>query len=188
MWNPAQKAKSLRHSFSIGTRKSIIGFLSFIFAVSIANHQVFADEAKLLNVSYDVTREFYQEYNKEFAAHWKEQTGNVVALNQSHGGSSKQARSVSEGLEADVITMNQPLDIDILHERGNFDPAGLSPRGCRTRVFLTIPRFYSLFGRGIPKTFGTGPTWCEPMSRLLSPIRKLLAMAAMVISLPGDTR
>jgi sulfate transport system substrate-binding protein len=74
-----------------------------------------AADVKLLNVSYDVTREFYQDYNAAFAAYWKEKTGDIVTVNQSHGGSSKQALSVVNGLEADVVTMNQPPDIDILH-------------------------------------------------------------------------
>src|SRR3981189_262537 len=58
---------------------------------------------KLLNVSYDPTREFYEEYNKAFAAYWKSKTGDNVIVNQSHGGSGKQARSVIDGLEADVV-------------------------------------------------------------------------------------
>jgi sulfate transport system substrate-binding protein len=74
-----------------------------------------AADVKLLNVSYDVTREFYQDYNKAFATYWQEKTGDIVTFNQSHGGSSKQALSVVNGLEADVVTMNQPPDIDILH-------------------------------------------------------------------------
>lgn len=76
----------------------------------------------LLNVSYDVSREFYKDYNAVFAAYWKKTTGEDVTLNQSHGGSSRQARSVADGLEADVITMNQANDIDILHERGRLIP------------------------------------------------------------------
>ena len=72
----------------------------------------------LLNVSYDVSREFYKDYNKAFAAHWKKTTGEDIVLNQSHGGSSKQARGVIEGLEADVITMNQALDIDVVADKG----------------------------------------------------------------------
>jgi sulfate transport system substrate-binding protein len=76
----------------------------------------------LLNVSYDVSREFYKDYNAAFAVHWKAATGEDITLNQSHGGSSRQARSVIEGLEADVITMNQANDIDILWERGKLIP------------------------------------------------------------------
>lgn len=80
-----------------------------------------ADSA-LLNVSYDVTREFYKDFNASFAKHWKEKTGETVVINQSHGGSSKQARSVADGLEADVISMNQAPDIDILYERSKLIP------------------------------------------------------------------
>jgi sulfate transport system substrate-binding protein len=77
-----------------------------------------AADVKILNVSYDVTREFYQELNPAFAAFWKDKTGNTVTVNQSHGGSSKQAQSVVNGLEADVVTMNQPSDIDLLFTSG----------------------------------------------------------------------
>jgi sulfate transport system substrate-binding protein len=72
-------------------------------------------EEKILNVSYDVTREFYQDYNAAFVAYWKAKTGAVVTINQSHDGSSKQAQAVANGLAADVVTMNQPLDIEVLH-------------------------------------------------------------------------
>ncbi|WP_341646363.1 sulfate ABC transporter substrate-binding protein [Thauera sp. SDU_THAU2] len=72
----------------------------------------------LLNVSYDVSRELYKDINPAFSAHWKAQGGEAVSVNQSHGGSSKQALSVAAGLDADVVTMNQSPDIDILVERG----------------------------------------------------------------------
>jgi sulfate transport system substrate-binding protein len=88
----------------------------------------FAADIKILNVSYDVTREFYQDYNAAFAAYWKEKTGDTVTVNQSHGGSSKQAQSVVNGLEADVVTMNQPLDIDVLHTSGELIPANWATR------------------------------------------------------------
>ena len=72
----------------------------------------------LLNVSYDVTRELYNEYNPLFVQYWQGKSGETVAINQSHGGSSKQARAVIDGLDADVVTMNQQTDIDSLAERG----------------------------------------------------------------------
>jgi sulfate/thiosulfate-binding protein len=87
-----------------------------------------AAEVKLLNVSYDVTREFYQDYNNAFAEYWKAKTGDTVIVSQSHGGSSKQAQSVLNGLEADVVTMNQPPDIDILNTSGGLIPASWSSR------------------------------------------------------------
>ncbi|ENO78761.1 putative sulfate transport system substrate-binding protein [Thauera sp. 27] len=75
-------------------------------------------DTTLLNVSYDVSRELYKDINPAFSAHWKAQGGDTVTVNQSHGGSSKQALAVAAGLEADVVTMNQSPDIDILVERG----------------------------------------------------------------------
>ena len=88
----------------------------------------FAAGPSLLNVSYDVSREFYKDYNAAFAAQWRKTTGETLTLNQSHGGSSKQARSVVDGLEADVITMNQANDIDLLAERGQLIPTDWAKR------------------------------------------------------------
>jgi len=85
-------------------------------------------DAALLNVSYDVAREFYKEYNPAFVRYWKQKTGETVRINQSHGGSSKQAGSVADGLEADVVTMNQASDIDMLVERGGLIAAGWRKR------------------------------------------------------------
>ena len=77
-----------------------------------------AKTKSFLNVSYDPTREFYDEYNTLFAAHWKQKTGEAVAFNQSHGGSGKQARSVIDGLEADVVTLALAGDIDAIAAAG----------------------------------------------------------------------
>ncbi len=77
---------------------------------------------KLLNVSYDPTREFYQEVNTAFAAQWQAQTGQVLTVNQSHGGSGKQARAVVDGLQADVVTLALAYDIDAIHNIGNMLP------------------------------------------------------------------
>jgi sulfate/thiosulfate transport system substrate-binding protein len=85
-------------------------------------------DTTLLNVSYDVTREFYKDYNVAFTRYWKQSTGETVTVNQSHGGSSKQARSVIEGLPADVITMNQANDIDVLAQQGGLVPTDWAKR------------------------------------------------------------
>ncbi|MBI2306879.1 MAG: sulfate ABC transporter substrate-binding protein [Rhodocyclales bacterium] len=77
----------------------------------------FADPS-LLNVSYDVARDFYKDYNPLFQKYWKAKTGENVELKQSHAGSTKQVRAVADGLEADVVTMNQATDVDFLAERG----------------------------------------------------------------------
>jgi sulfate/thiosulfate-binding protein len=82
----------------------------------------------LLNVSYDPTRELYVDFNRAFAAHWQKQTGDVVSVRQSHGGSGSQGRAVVDGLEADVVTLALAFDIDILHQRGNLIPADWQKR------------------------------------------------------------
>ena len=78
-----------------------------------------AAEVHLLNVSYDPTRELYEAINQKFAADWKARTGDTVTIEQSHGGSSKQARAIIDGLEADVATLGIASDIDALHDNGN---------------------------------------------------------------------
>ncbi|MFM8467179.1 MAG: sulfate ABC transporter substrate-binding protein [Oxalobacteraceae bacterium] len=75
-------------------------------------------ETSLLNVSYDPTRELYQDFNKAFAAHWKSKSGEDLKIKQSHGGSGKQARAVIDGLQADVVTLALAYDIDEVAQRG----------------------------------------------------------------------
>ncbi len=85
-------------------------------------------EVNLLNVSYDPTRELYQEYNAAFAKYWKSKTGEVVSFKQSHGGSGKQARAVIDGLEADVVTLALAYDIDEIHDRAKLIPENWQKR------------------------------------------------------------
>ena len=75
-------------------------------------------DATLLNASYDVARDVYKDYNPMFQKYWKAKTGESLELKQSHGGSSKQVRAVADGLEADVVTMNQANDIEFLADKG----------------------------------------------------------------------
>src|SRR5947207_12445915 len=82
----------------------------------------------LLNVSYDPTRELYQDYNLAFAKYWKAKTGNDVQIQQSHGGSSKQARAVIDGLEADVVTLALAYDIDAIAQNAKLLPANWQSR------------------------------------------------------------
>lgn len=109
-----------------------------------------AAQTSLLNVSYDVTREFYKDYNAAFVRHWKEKTGQSVTVNQSHGGSSRQARAVADGLEADVISMNQATDIDLLHDRGRLIPADWARRLPHDSVPYTSTTVF-LVRKGNPK-------------------------------------
>lgn len=85
---------------------------------ALAGSSAFAQGTTLLNASYDVAREFYKDYNAAFVAHYKKATGKDVKIDQSHGGSSAQARSVADGLDADVVTMNTSTDIDFLANAG----------------------------------------------------------------------
>jgi sulfate transport system substrate-binding protein len=87
-----------------------------------------AKEVKLLNVSYDPTRELYQEYNTAFVKYWKAKTGDDVVVSQSHGGSGKQAQSVINGLEADVVTLALAYDIDAISQKANLLPADWQKR------------------------------------------------------------
>lgn len=91
--------------------------LPLLAAALAASAQVLA-APPLLNVSYDVMRDFYKDYNPAFQAHWKAEHGDTPVIQMSHGGSSKQARAVIDGLQADVITMNQATDIQALADRG----------------------------------------------------------------------
>jgi len=101
--------------------------LSTLLAVSLTPS--FAKELKLLNVSYDPTRELYQDYNSAFAKFWKEKSGDTVNIQQSHGGSGKQARAVIDGLEADVVTLALAYDVDAIAEK-----ARLLPNNWQTRL------------------------------------------------------
>ncbi len=87
-----------------------------------------APAQELLNVSYDPTRELYHEFNAAFAKHWRAQTGQDVTVKQSHGGSGKQARSVIDGLKADIVTLALAYDIDQIAEKGHFILPGWQKR------------------------------------------------------------
>src|SRR5512137_1787102 len=85
-------------------------------------------EVSLLNVSYDPTRELYQDFNAAFAKHWKAKAGQDVVIKQSHGGSGKQARAVIDGLEADVVTLALAYDIDEIHDKAKLIPENWQKR------------------------------------------------------------
>jgi len=95
----------MKNSFKLGLGALALSLASFA-------------QAQLLNVSYDVSREFYKDFNAAFVAHHKKTTGKDVVINQSHAGSSAQARAVADGLEADVVTFNTTTDVDFLADRG----------------------------------------------------------------------
>jgi len=95
-------------------------------AVAQANDE--PNEVTILNVSYDPTRELYQEFNAAFAEYWKQKTGQTVTVRQSHGGAGSQARAVIDGLEADVVTLALAYDIDAISQRAGLIPADWQKR------------------------------------------------------------
>ena len=102
--------------------------LLLLATVLLTAGNLFAAEITLLNVSYDPTRELYVEFNESFVRHWKTKTGDTVAIQQSHGGSGKQARAVIDGLEADVVTLALAGDIDAIADKAKLLPADWQKR------------------------------------------------------------
>lgn len=101
---------------------------SSLLAAGVALACATSQAAPLLNVSYDVMRDFYKEYNPAFQKHWQAEGNPPLQIQMSHGGSSKQARAVIDGLPADVITMNMATDINALHEHGKLIPENWAER------------------------------------------------------------
>lgn len=103
----------------------------------------------ILNVSYDISRELFEALNPAFIAQWKADTGRDLSIDQSHGGSSRQARAILEGLSADVVTFNQETDIDVLAEGGLVDPAWRDALANEASPYYSLPAF--LVRAGNPK-------------------------------------
>jgi sulfate/thiosulfate-binding protein len=103
-------------------------FLLALLVASAALTGALAKDITLLNVSYDPTRELYADVNKAFAEQWKTKTGDTVTVRQSHGGSGKQARSVIDGLDADVVTLALAYDLDAIAEKAKLFPADWQKR------------------------------------------------------------
>jgi sulfate/thiosulfate transport system substrate-binding protein len=125
-------------------------------------------KTELLNASYDPTRELYQEFNEAFARHWKTKTGEAVDVKQSHGGSGKQARSVIDGLEADVVTLALSYDIDQLAEKG-----GLLPKDWQTLLPENSSPYTStivfLVRKGNPKGVADWEDLAKPGIEVITP-------------------
>ncbi|MDA8126261.1 MAG: sulfate ABC transporter substrate-binding protein [Deltaproteobacteria bacterium] len=100
------------------TKKIILGLTALAFLLVPVSPLLAAEPVTLLNVSYDPTRELYQDFNKAFSQYWQKKTGQQVTVKQSHGGSGTQARSVIDGLEADVVTLALAYDIDAIQDKG----------------------------------------------------------------------
>ncbi len=150
--------------------------------------------ATLLNVSYDPTRELYEDVNREFATYWKGKTGQDVRIRQSHGGSGKQARSVIDGLEADVVTLALAYDIDQIAEKGRTLPAAWQSRLPNNSSPYTST-IVLLVRRGNPKGIRDWGDLAKPGISVITPNPKTsggarwnyLAAWAWALRQPGGT-
>lgn len=150
-------------------------FFLLTFALGVAQI-AYAGEAILLNVSYDPTRELYQDVNVAFAADFKAKTGDSITIKQSHGGSSKQARAIIDGLEADVATLGIASDIDVLHDKGDLLAADWQSRlpGDSTPYTSTI---VLLVRKGNPKGIKDWSDLVKPGIVVITPNPKTSAGA-----------
>lgn len=103
--------------------KKIKKIAAVCLLASVSTSGFAVEKTTLLNTSYDIARELFAQYNPRFVEYWKKKTGHEVEIKQSHAGSSKQARAILQGLQADVVTFNQVTDIQVLHDKGKLIPA-----------------------------------------------------------------
>lgn len=127
-----------------------------------------AQTANLLNVSYDPTREFYREYNQLFADYWQEENEQRVNVRQSHGGSGSQARSVIDGLDADVVTLALAYDVDALRQRGQLIPENWQERLPRNSSPYTST-IVLLVRKGNPKNIQDWDDLVRPDVEVITP-------------------
>ncbi|GGJ07373.1 sulfate ABC transporter substrate-binding protein [Neoroseomonas lacus] len=175
------------HPGIVLTRRALIASLATATTVPAAAQQA----GTLLNVSYDPTRELYREYNQAFASQWRMQTGQTLRINTSHGGSGRQARSVIDGLQADVVTLALAYDIDAIAQRG------LIARDWATRLPHNSAPYTStivfLVRRGNPKAIRDWGDLLKPEVRIITPNPKTsggarwnyLAFWGWALRLPG---
>jgi len=142
----------------------LLAATGFAFAAGAA----LAGGVELLNVSYDPTREFYADFNRAFAEHWKATTGESVTVRQSHGGSGKQARSVIDGLEADVVTLALAHDVDAIAERSKLLPADWQKRLPHNSCPYTSTIVF-LVRKGNPKGIHDWPDLLKPGVEIITP-------------------
>lgn len=148
-------------------RSAVAGFAAAAL-LALSTLAAHAKDITLLNVSYDPTRELYQDFNKAFAAHWKAKTGDNVTVKQSHGGSGKQARSVIDGLEADVVTLALAYDIDELGAKAKLIPADWQKRLAHNASPYTSTIVF-LVRKGNPKNIKDWNDLVKPGIEVITP-------------------
>ena len=149
-------------------QKRLLRAVLIVAAMFMTLRSAPAAEITLLNVSYDPTRELYKEFNAAFARQWKEKTGNTVRVEQSHGGSSKQARAVIDGLEADVVTLALAYDIDAIAERSQLLPRNWQGRLANSSSPYTSTIIF-LVRKGNPKNIKDWDDLVRPGISVITP-------------------
>lgn len=148
-------------------RRVVAAVAAAAFSLTVALG-AFAQDLKLLNVSYDPTRELYREFNASFAAHWQKTKGQTVAIETSHGGSGKQARSVIDGLEADVVTLALAYDVDEIATRSRLFPANWQQRLPHNSAPYTSTIVF-LVRKGNPKNIKDWPDLLRSNVKVVTP-------------------
>ena len=138
---------------------ALVGILAAFSCAAPADPGSTPSQVTILNVSYDPTREFYQQINQAFARKWLASAGQTVTIEQSHGGSGRQARAVIDGLQADVVTLALAYDIDAIHANGALIDRRLAIAPARTEAHPTRRSSSFWYGRRTPRASRTGTIW-----------------------------
>jgi len=136
-------------------------------ALLLVSGSTLAKDIQLLNVSYDPTREFYEQYNKAFSAHYKQETGDNVVIRQSHGGSGKQATSVINGIKADVVTLALQSDVDAIANSGRINPGWIKKLPDNSAPYTSTIVF--LVRKGNPKNIHDWNDLIKPGISIITP-------------------
>ncbi len=143
------------------------GLLTTLVLTALFTQSIWAKDIQLLNVSYDPTRELYQQYNQAFSHYWQQKTGDHVTIRQSHGGSGKQATAVINGIEADIVTLALAYDIDAIAQRGRIDKQWITRLPDNSAPYTSTIVF--LVRKGNPKQITDWDSLIKPGVSIITP-------------------
>lgn len=143
------------------------GLLTTLVLTALFTQSIWAKDIQLLNVSYDPTRELYQQYNQAFSQYWQQKTGDHVTIRQSHGGSGKQATAVINGIEADIVTLALAYDIDAIAQRGRIDKQWITRLPDNSAPYTSTIVF--LVRKGNPKQITDWDSLIKPGVSIITP-------------------
>ncbi|HEK2841493.1 TPA: sulfate ABC transporter substrate-binding protein [Proteus mirabilis] len=143
------------------------GLLTTLALTALFTQSIWAKDIQLLNVSYDPTRELYQQYNHAFSQYWQQKTGDHATIRQSHGGSGKQATAVINGIEADIVTLALAYDIDAIAQRGRIDKQWITRLPDNSAPYTSTIVF--LVRKGNPKQITDWDSLIKPGVSIITP-------------------